>query len=80
MDSSYNFLLRDDSWLVGWSRIAKFTGCSISTCRRLKEECGMPVRRLPTGTPVAIPGELTMWLIYYNDDLEEEKRKKDDPK
>jgi hypothetical protein len=79
MDPFDNFLRRDASWLVGWESIAKFTGCSISTCKRNKK-FGMPVRRLPSGTVVALAPELILWVIYFNDALEEKKRKQDDPK
>lgn len=75
MDKGYDeFLGLDSGWLVGWGRISRHTGCSISTCKRLKGH-GMPVRLLPTGSVVAIKGELNLWLIYYNEALEEEKKK-----
>ena len=35
----------------------------------------MPVRRLPSGSVVALAPELTMWLIYLNDALAREKEK-----
>jgi len=74
MDSFDEFLRRDASWLVGWESIAKFTGCSVATCKRNKK-FGMPVRKLPTGSVVALAPELTIWLIYFNDGLEREKEK-----
>jgi hypothetical protein len=80
MGSSYNFFTRDGSWLVGWESISRYTGCSVSTLRRLKDEDGMPIRVLSSGTIVALGPELDLWLIYFNDGLEEERKKKGDPK
>ncbi len=49
-------------WLYGWKDIADYVGCDVSTVKRYATNCKLPIRRLPTGKPVAIPFQIDKWL------------------
>ena len=53
-------------WLTGWKAIAGYMGLSVKTCKVWRKEYGLPVRSLPGGKPVCLPGELDLWLVNYD--------------
>jgi hypothetical protein len=75
-------------WLIGWVEIARYCGFGKSmqkgtpgssktgsqlTGRRWEKRYGLPVHRLPDGTPRAIPYELDQWLIAFSQQMKEAK-------
>ncbi|KKN00230.1 hypothetical protein LCGC14_1139850 [marine sediment metagenome] len=54
-------------WLTGWKKIGAHIGITDrQTLKKYKRKYGLPVRRLPGGRPVAIPEELNMWLVEFD--------------
>ena len=62
-----------EGWLPGWKRIARYIRMSISTAKRYHYDYGMPVKRGPRGTPIALPGEVDGWLVTF-DELKKDYR------
>ena len=60
-----------DGWLSGWKAIARYINRSIRTAKRYHYQYGMPVRRLPGQSRVALPFELNSWLVKF-DELKKE--------
>ncbi|KKM93921.1 hypothetical protein LCGC14_1203530 [marine sediment metagenome] len=64
-------------WLAGWKRIGNFIGVTDrKTLKKYKRKFGLPIRRLPGGRPVAIPEELTAWLIEFGERCKKAEGKK----
>ena len=58
-------------WLTGWKRIARYIGKSVRTAKRYHYQYGMPVRRGPGKSPIALEYELDSWLVKF-DELKKE--------
>ena len=56
-----------DGWLTGWKTIARYIGSHPNTARKYHRKYGMPVRRDPGNTAVALKHELDGWLVRFND-------------
>ncbi len=55
-------------WLGGWKAIRMYCGnVSEGTAKNWLRLYGLPVRRLPGGTPVCLPSELDCWLVRFDD-------------
>lgn len=52
-------------WVVTWRRIAIFCDVSMDTAKFLYGQ-GMPVLRLPSGTPMIVPEHITAWILEFN--------------
>ena len=57
----------ENGWLVGWQKIAAYIGKTVKTAKRYHKLYGMPVRRDPGSTAVALEYELDRWLIEFDD-------------
>ncbi len=65
----------ETGWLTTWKKIAEYIGRNIVTTQMYANRYHMPVRRLPRGTPTAIPAELDEWLVQF-DEIRKKKNKK----
>jgi len=54
-------------WLYGWKAIASKCGVTVKTVKKYYKIAGLPIRRTPTGKPVALRYELDRWLILYDE-------------
>ena len=64
-------------WLTGWNAIGRHIGTTDwKTMKKYVKKYGMPVRRMPGGRPVAIPEELTHWLVGFDERRKKLERKK----
>jgi hypothetical protein len=50
-------------WLTGWKEISEYAGLSGRTVQTYYKRYKMPIRRTPSGKPVALASELESWLI-----------------
>lgn len=57
----------EQGWLYGWKAIAQRCGVTVKTVKKYYKVAGLPVRRTPTGRPVALYYELDKWLILYDE-------------
>lgn len=48
--------------MVGWKQIANYLNLSIRTTQKLYYEHALPVRKLPTGSRIALASELEEWI------------------
>jgi hypothetical protein len=55
-----------EGWLYGWKQIAAHMGCDIKTAKIYHYRFGMPVLFGPGGGRIALPEQLTPWLIKFN--------------
>jgi len=62
-------------WLTGWKRIAEYCNVSIRTAKTYHYKFGMPIKRLPGGSPQALPVELDNWSIFFHQKKQEQKKK-----
>ena len=63
-------------WLVGWKAITAYMGVHVQTIRNDYIPHGLPIRRSPGGTPIAMPHELDRWLTLFDDNVRRIKGKK----
>jgi len=56
-----------DGWLTGWKTIARYIGRHPNTAKKYHLKYGMPVRRDPGNTAVALKHELDGWLVRFNE-------------
>ena len=52
---------------------------SWKTVRRHRKEYHLPIRRWPGGRPVALKSELIRYLVIFNELIEKETKKGNDP-
>jgi len=57
----------EEGWLSGWKTIARYIGKHPNTARKYHRKYGMPVRRDPGNTAVALKHELDGWLVRYHE-------------
>lgn len=63
-------------WLTGWKAISAYMGVHVQTIRNVFLPHGLPIRRSPVGTPIAIPSELDRWLTLFDENVRKIKGKK----
>ncbi len=67
----------DSMWLRGWDDICKYLGgIHKETARRWVRKYGMPIRRAPGNIPIALPAELDIWVITFDELKKKEKKKR----
>jgi len=59
--------------LIGRKEICRYLQCSWQTVRRRKRNYGLPIRRYPPDKPCLDSDELAMWIVKYNELLDQEE-------
>lgn len=52
-------------WAMGWKQIGEYINRTAQTAKRYYKKYGMPIRRDPSGKPMALLSEIDEWLIGF---------------